>query len=171
MKIAEKKVATFEYKMRDDSGTVLDESGEEPLIYLHGLGNIMVGLEKALEGKSAGDKFQLTLDPADAYGHRDEDLLESFSRSEFEAKDKNNLKIGDQFEMPIDNVDLPEGMDPFIPVTIVKLEGDEVVVDMNHELAGKTLSFDVEIHDVRDATDAELEHGHAHYPGDEHECE
>lgn len=167
MKIAEKKVVTFEYKMTDQSGTVLDESGEEPLIYLHGLGNIVIGLEKALEGRSAGEEFQLTLAPEDAYGHRDPEMMQAVHRDEFEDKD---LKIGEQFEMPIDEDDLPEGMEPFILVTIAQLEDEEVIVDLNHELAGKTLNFDVKIKDVRDATEIELEHEHAHYPGDEHGC-
>jgi FKBP-type peptidyl-prolyl cis-trans isomerase SlyD len=159
MAIENESVVSFHFTLKNDGGEVLDSSsGSEPLTYLHGFGNIIPGLEAALEGKNAGDKFQITLKPEDGYGERDERLVQTIPRNQF--PDTQDLQVGMQFQ-----IRGPQG--PMI-LTVMSVNAQEVVVDGNPELAGQTLHFDEQITEVRKATKEELEQGHAHGPGDSH---
>jgi len=120
---------------------------------VHGMQEIIPGLERALEGHSAGDQFQATIEPADAYGERYEELCLELSRDEFE--DSAELELGMQFSLT--DEDEEETV-----VTVVDFDDDVVVVDGNHPLAGETLHFDVKVHDVRPATAEEIEQSASH---------
>ena len=157
MQIAPNKVATIDYTLTDDTGEVLDSSKDQgPLTYLHGAGNIIPGLEAALEGKSAGDSLNIKVEPDQAYGERDAGLVQTIPRDEFPDDD---IEVGMQFR-----TDSHSG--PRI-LTVVEVTDDDVTVDANHPLAGQTLSFEVKVVNVRDATADELSHGHVH-DGDGH---
>lgn len=159
MNIGKDTAVFFHYELTDDDGETLDSSREsEPLGYLHGFGNIIGGLEEALEGKTAGDKFIVTLEPGQAYGERDEDLVETVSRSIFEGVD--DIEVGMVLRAKSET-----GEDL---VTVTEVAEDEVTLDANHPLAGERLTFDVEITDVRPATEEELSHGHVHAHGHHH---
>jgi len=159
MKIAHQKVVTIEYTLRDEEGTVLDSSKErKPLAYIHGMGNLIPGLETHLNGKSAGDTLNVSIPPADGYGEHDALQVIQVSRKQFEGIEK--LEVGMQFV-----TSTPDGQQV---VTVSKIEDDKITVDGNHPLAGKTLNFDVKVIEVRDATEDELSHGHVHGPGGHH---
>jgi len=152
MIIEKDRVVSIDYTLRDNSGNLIDSSeGSDPLEYLHGNGNIIPGLEKALAGKKAGDKLTCSIAAADAYGERDDSLIFKVNKSEFEGAD---IEVGMQFEA--------HGEEGAQIVTVVGIEGEEVTIDANHPLAGETLNFDVKVVDVREATSEELEHGHVH---------
>ena len=156
MQIAAKKVATIAYTLKDDQGTLIDQAGKsEPFAFITGVGNIIPGLENALEGKTVGDQVKVTIEPAEAYGERDENLKQTLSKEMFEGVDE--VKPGMQFHAQTN-----QGMSV---VTVTGVEGEEVTIDGNHPLAGVTLNFEVDVLDVRDATEEELEHGHVHGPG------
>lgn len=156
MQIAEHSVAAFHYTLTDDDGQVIDTSaGHEPLTYLHGGGQIVPGLEKQMDGRSVGDKFTAVVTPEEGYGVRHEDLVQEVPRAAFAGVE--DLQPGMQFQ--------GHGPQGDINVTVSKVEGDKVVIDGNHPLAGKALHFAVEITDVRAANDEELEHGHVHGAG------
>ncbi len=145
--------------MTDKDGEILDSSeGQEPLSYLHGRGNIIIGLEKALEGKQAGEKLQVTVAPEEAYGIKNETLKLQIPRTAF--KDVDELEPGMRFQVQGD-----EGVQI---VTVTDVGENEVTVDGNHPLAGEALTFDVEVTEIRDATSEELSHGHVHGPGGHH---
>ena len=152
MEVGKNKVVSIAYTLTDTEGNVIDQStAAEPFKILHGAGQIIEGLEKALEGKKTGEKFEITLEPADAYGELVENMIEKVPLSQFEGIE--NLEEGMQLEAHTE-----EGL---VIVTIRSIEGDTVVLDANHPLAGYTLNFDVEVVDVRDATEEEVEHGQA----------
>jgi len=159
MQVAKNKVVAIDYKLTDEAGEVLDTSeGSDPLSYLHGAGNLIPGLEDALEGKSAGDQLQVSVPPAQGYGERNDQLRQTVSRDNFQ--DIDDLQVGMQFQVNANEGD--------VIVSVVEIGDDEVTLDANHELAGMTLHFDVTIREVRDASDEELEHGHVHGPGCDH---
>jgi FKBP-type peptidyl-prolyl cis-trans isomerase SlyD len=159
MVIAQDKVVLIHYTLTNEAGETLDSSsGGEPLAYLHGQGNIISGLEKALDGKQAGDKMNVRVEPADGYGLRDDELIQQVPRRQFGGA---NLKPGMQFHAQ-------SSQGHARVVTVTRIVGDMVTVDGNHPLAGKVLNFDVEVAEVRDATQEELEHGHVHGPGGHH---
>jgi FKBP-type peptidyl-prolyl cis-trans isomerase SlyD len=158
--ILKNKVVALEYTLKDDSGEPIDSSNTgEPLRYIHGTGDMLPGLEKALDGKSAGDNIRVTLPPADAYGQRDEDLILKVERSQFEHPDQ--LEIGTRIHLLT-----PEGS---YDAAIEAIDGDEVTLDANHPLAGVTLEFEVKILEVRAASPEELESGRI--AGDENDTE
>ena len=160
MPIARNKAVSIDYTLTNDAGEVIDSSaGGAPLVYLHGAGNIIVGLEKALEGKQAGDEITVAIEPEDAYGEYSAELVATLSRAMFEGVDE--LEVGMQF-----HASGPDGSMQI--VTIRDLEGDDVIVDGNHPLAGQRLNFQVEVVDVRDATAEEIAHGHIHGEGGHH---
>ena len=160
MQIAQDKVVLIHYTLTDDAGKVLDSSsGGDPLAYLHGQGNIIPGLEKALEGKQAGDKLNVRVEPAEGYGVRDDSLVQQVPRRAFGSVSK--VEPGMQFHAQ-------SAQGQMRVVTVTHVQGDMVTVDGNHPLAGEVLVFDVEVAEVRDATGEELEHGHVHGPGGHH---
>ena len=173
MNIAKDRVVSLTYTLTDSEGKVLDSSQDTgPLAYLHGNGNIIVGLEKALEGKNEGDSFKVTVPAADAYGVRDESLVVNVPRARFQGVE--DIQAGMQFEA--------ETADGSRLVTVTKVSPEMVTVDANHTLAGMDLSFDVSVVSIRAATAEEIEHGHPHHEhagcgcgcgddcGDECEC-
>jgi FKBP-type peptidyl-prolyl cis-trans isomerase SlyD len=158
MQIDAKRAVTFHYSLRDDDGTVLDSSeGQEPLTYLHGEGNVVPGLEKALQGKQAGDEVKATVSPEEGYGQRDDSNIRNVPRRRLPEG-----KIQPGMRMRLDTEGGP------ISALVTAVKGDYVTIDGNHPLAGMTLHFDVKIVSVRDATAEELEHGHVHGPGGHH---
>ncbi len=160
MQIAKDSVVSIEYTLTDDNGAILDQSaGRGPLWYLHGHENIVPGLEKALGGKSVGDKLTVSVPPEDGYGAYDETQTFEVPRSELPAT------IQPQKGMEL-TMRSPNGHS--VPVTILKVKPSSVVMDGNHPLAGKTLHFAVEVSGVRKATKEELAHGHVHAPGGHH---
>lgn len=159
MKISQNKVASIEYTLTDDSGEVLDTSvGGEPLAYIQGMGNIIPGLEAALEDKEVGDSLKVTVAPEDGYGEQNDALVQQVPREMFQGVDE--IEIGMQF-----HAQTAQGL---TVITVTEVIEDLITVDGNHPLAGKTLNFDVKVVDVRDATEEELEHGHAHGAGGHH---
>ena len=156
MIIEDKKVVSFHYELTNQEGEQLESSRDkEPMTYLHGANNIIPGLEKAMVGKSAGDKFQITVEPAEAYGERKEANIQRISAKHF----KNLRKLA-----PGQVVGLQTRQGP-VQVTVVKIGRFNVDVDANHPLAGQALTFDVEVTGVRDASEEETAHGHVHGPG------
>ena len=160
MQVAKHAVVLIDYTLTGPDGKIIDSSkGKQPLPYIHGTGNLIPGLEKALEGKAAGDQLKVTIAPEDAYGKRDESLLQSVPKSAFQGVP--DIKPGMQFRSQS-----PQGVATV--VTVTKVEGDAVTVDANHQLAGVPLTFDVTIKEVRKASQEELAHGHVHGPGGHH---
>lgn len=156
MKIEKNVVVSLAYKVMLEEGVVVDESTvDAPLDYLHGHNNLITGLENELEGKVAGDKFTATVTPEDAYGEHDDALVQRVPAEVFQGVDQ--IEVGMRFL-----ADTDQGP---IPVEVTEVDGDEVVVDGNHMLAGQTLTFEVEVVAVREATADEIEHGHIHQAG------
>jgi FKBP-type peptidyl-prolyl cis-trans isomerase SlyD len=159
MSITRDQVVSIHYTLRDDAGEVIDRSAEgEPLAYLHGRGQLIPGLERELTGRSAGDRLQVKIAPAEGYGEYDRELVQQVPRRAL--KGIGDVRVGMQLQ-----AQTPEGPRA---VTITQLSGDMVTLDGNHPLAGKNLNFDVEVAAVRAATDEELTHGHVHGPGGHH---
>lgn len=159
MQIVKDAVVQIHYTLKNDAGEVLDSSSSaEPLAYMQGHGNLIAGLEKALEGKRAGDSLNVTVAPEEGYGVRDEDLVQDVPRSAFEGIP--NVEVGMQFHA--------ESNHGPRTVTVTKVSPDNITVDGNHPLADQTLHFAVEIIEVRAASKEELSHGHVHGPGGHH---
>ena len=160
MKIADKTVVQFHYTLKDQAGKELESSlNSDPLLYLHGFNNMLVGVEKALTNKEVGDKFSVTLEPKETYGERKEDLTQ-------------RVPVKHLMGLPNKNAKWKAGMTAVVEteqgqrqVTVVKPGRFMVTVDINPPLAGKVLTFDLEVLDVREATAEEIEHGHAHGVG------
>jgi FKBP-type peptidyl-prolyl cis-trans isomerase SlyD len=148
--IDENKVVTFEYTLKNDSGEILDSSEDNgPITYLHGSGNIIPGLEAELEGKKIGDKFHASIEPEDGYGIRNEEFIQKIERERLSHLPK--IEIGMQLQAYDE-----DGMQI---LTIVEISDTDVTLDGNHPLAGQKLHFDVEVTDMRDATEEEIEFG------------
>lgn len=160
MKIAQDKVVTIHYNLKNEAGELLESSFQsDPLAYLHGHHNLIPGLEKALLDLETGAKLDVSVPPEEAYGTRDDRLVETVPKDVF--GDDVSLEVGMQF-----HAQSHDG-NPYV-VTITGIEGDQVEVDGNHPFAGATLNFEVEVMDVREATEEELSHGHVHGPGGHH---
>ncbi|MFP4251565.1 MAG: FKBP-type peptidyl-prolyl cis-trans isomerase [Guyparkeria sp.] len=156
MQVQNDHVVSIDYTLKNDAGEVMDSSEQTgPMAYLHGHQNIIPGLEKALDEKSVGDTLSVSIEPADAYGERDERMVQTVPRSMFQGVDE--IEPGMRFQAQTEG--------GVTVVTIKEVNGDEITLDGNHELAGETLHFDVEIKDVRPASEEEIEHGHVHGPG------
>lgn len=157
--MSQARVVSIHYTLTDDAGTVLDSSRDgEPLSYLEGASNIIPGLEKELLSSKPGEKKVVKVAAKDAYGEKRDDMVVKVPRAQFPADVK--LKEGDRFR---------SGPDHHAPIfTVVSVIGDEITLDGNHPLAGKALSFDVEVTAVRAASDEEVAHGHAHGEGGHH---
>lgn len=159
MQITSGKVVSIDYTLTSDSGEVIDSSeGGQPLVYLHGNGQIIPGLEKALEGQTSGFEAKVKVEAAEGYGLRDEKKLVVVPRDRIDGPGE--LKEGMQLQASNGG-----GMQV---VTVTKIAGDEVTIDANHPLAGVNLNFDVKVRDVREATPEEIDHGHVHGPGGHH---
>ena len=159
MDITADRVVLIHYTLKDDSGAVIDSSaGGEPLAYIQGHGNLVSGLEKALEGKHSGDIVEVSVAPADGYGTHDAALIQRVPKRSLQGSGE--IKKGMQFQGRTEH-----GMRLF---TVTAVVGDMVTLDANHALADKTLNFKVEIVSVREATTEELEHGHVHGAGGHH---
>jgi FKBP-type peptidyl-prolyl cis-trans isomerase SlyD len=160
MQIEKNKAVSIDYTLTDTQGKVLDSSnGGHPLTYLHGGGNIIPGLENALAGKSVGDSVQVTVPPDQGYGQKDPKMIQAVPRKAFAGVA--DIKPGMQF-----NAQSQAGQSRV--VTVVSADAATVTVDANHPLSGQTLNFDVKVVDVRDATQEEIDHGHAHGAGGHH---
>lgn len=154
--ITDQKVVSLNYTVKDTEGQVIDSSeGAAPLVYLHGQGNIIPGLEAALVGKAPGEEFGVTVEPADAYGEYNEEILQVVPRKAFEGVE--NIETGMVFTAQAQNGP--------VQLTVAKVDGDDITVDPNHPLAGKTLHFSGSVIEVREATAEELAHGHVHGEG------
>jgi FKBP-type peptidyl-prolyl cis-trans isomerase SlyD len=153
MQISARNVVYIHYTLKNDAGELLDKSSDdEPLGYLHGGGNIVPGLEKALHGKTPGDAVNVRVPPQEAYGERDDALVQDVPRGAFEGVE--TIEPGMRFQA--------ESRHGPRLITVVDVAEDVVTVDGNHPLAGETLVFDVQVERVRAATEEELAHGHVH---------
>ncbi len=159
MKIEKDRVVRFHYAVAETGQASVENSkdGGEPIAILFGHGNIIPGLEKAMDGREAGDSFQATVPAAEAYGERREGLSQRIPKKHFGAQ---KLEPGMQ-------VVLQTNFGPRA-VTIEKVGMSVVDVDLNHPMAGKDLDFDIEIVEVREASEEELAHGHVHGEGGHH---
>lgn len=152
--IGDNLVVSMHYTLTDDDGQTLDSSeGHEPMAYLHGARNIIPGLEKAMIGKTVEDTFKVSIEPAEAYGEIVPELIQTVDRAAFQGVDQ--IEVGMAFDA--------QGDDGLAQRIIVKqVDGDQITVDANHELAGQTLHFEVKVVAIREATQEELDHGHVH---------
>lgn len=159
MQIAERSVVSFNYTLTNTAGEVLDTStGRAPLTYLHGVGQIVPGLEGAMAGHVAGDRFEVDVAAEDGYGERVEQLIQTVPRAAFQGVD--HLEVGMQFQ-----AQTGQGA---LSVVVTSIDGDHVTVDGNHPLAGEALHFAIEVTDVREASVEEVLHGHVHGEGGHH---
>ena len=150
LKVEENKVVTFEYTLKNDNGDILDSSSDHaPLVYIHGSGNIIPGLESELEGKQIGDKFHATIAPEDAYGIRYDELVQKIEREKLAHLD--TIEVGMQLQAYDE-----EGMQI---LTVKEVSDTDVTLDGNHPLAGERLHFDVEVTGIREATEEEAMFG------------
>jgi FKBP-type peptidyl-prolyl cis-trans isomerase SlyD len=155
MNISNDRVVSINYTLTDARNQVLDSTGVEPFLYLHGHQNIIPGLEKALDGKKQGDSFKINIPAAEAYGERNDKLVATVPLNRFTGV--NTVTEGMRFHAETQEGELQM-------VTVAKVEGDTVTIDANHPMAGLDLNFAVEVVDIREASEEELEHGHVHSP-------
>lgn len=155
MQITKHKVAAIHYTLTDNDGKVLDTSdGRDPLYYIHGIGNLIPGMEEGLEGKVKGDKFNIKVAPEKGYGVKDSSMVQEVPRAAFGTQE---IQVGMQFQANRGQV-----------VTVTKVGLESITVDANHPLAGVELNFAVEVIEIRDASAEEISHGHVHGPGGHH---
>ena len=153
MKIGNNTVVSFQYLLRNDQQEAVDSSlPEDPLVYLHGNDDLIAGLERALQGKGSGDEFSVVIEPTEGYGDPDPELIQQVNAEEFSDV---TIEPGMQLEGEDDDGNV-------VTISIDKIEGDQVTVNMNHPLAGETLHFDIKVESVREASNEEIEHGHPH---------
>ncbi|USD38394.1 MULTISPECIES: peptidylprolyl isomerase [Ferrimonas] len=174
MKIAANTVVTMHYRLRDGDGELIEDSFDgQPMQYMHGTNNLIPGLEAELNDKAAGDKMSVSVAPEQAYGPYQDGLKQEVPMAAFAGVE--DIAPGMRFMAETDQGPTP--------VTVTEVKDDTVVVDGNHPLAGVTLNFDVEVVEVRAATEEEIAHGHLHAEGgccgggcsgedkgDDHEC-
>lgn len=154
MVIQNNSVVSIHYHLTDDSGNQLDSSaGRGPLKYIQGTKNIIAGLEKALTGKSVGDKFKVSVQPEDGYGVIDHDKIQELPRSAFAGVDE--IEPGMQFHGEDSNGNVQN-------IIVMDVSDDKITIDANHPLAGKVLHFDISVEEIREATAEEISHGHVH---------
>jgi len=156
MKVDKHTVVSLHYTLKNNDGNVLDTSqGGDPLVYLHGVGNLIPGLEKEINGKEEGTEFQATVPPEEAYGQRNEEFIKTVSKNDFQGDEE--LQVGMQVQIQSQSGEKALAM-------VSDIKGENVDLDLNHPLAGETLHFEVKIEGVRQATAEEIEHKHAHGP-------
>lgn len=153
MKISKDKVVSIHYTLTNDAGEVVDSSVQrgEPLQYIQGHRNLIPGMENGLEGHEKGDKFVIDVEPKDGYGEKRPELIQQVPKQQFGEQE---VGVGMQF-----NAQTEQGP---VMVTITDVNDEFVTVDANHALAGENLHFDVEVMEVREATESEIAHGHVH---------
>lgn len=153
MKISKDKVVSIHYTLTNDNGDVVDSSVDrgEPLKYIHGHNNLIPGMENGLEGSQQGDKLTIDVEPKDGYGEVREELIQQVPRAQFGEQE---IAPGMKF-----NAQTQQGP---IMVTVKEVTPENITVDANHDLAGENLHFDVEVIEIREATDSEISHGHVH---------
>jgi len=160
MKVGKDKVVLMHYTLKNDAGDVIDSSdGADPLPFLQGHGNIIPGLESALEGSKVGDKLDVSIKPEEGYGERMKDAIQEIPSSALQGVDE--VKVGMQLQSQ------DKDGNAFL-VSVTKIEDDKITVDGNHPLAGQTLHFSVSIESIRKAEAEELSHGHVHADGQHH---
>lgn len=162
MKIGKNTVVSLLYELSDDEGVLL-EKANDPVSYLHGgYDGIFPAVEEELQGKDIGTRFDVVMEPDEAFGEYEHELVRVEPRNLF----PDNVEVGMRFEGGAEGAD----DDDYMLYTVVEVTDDEVTVDGNHPLAGKTLNFSGTVTDVRAATEEELAHGHAHEPdGHQHQ--
>jgi len=159
--VEDERVVVVHYRLSDDDGNQIDSSEEsQPISYLHGRGQILPGLEQALEGKAAGYQAKIVVAPEDGFGLHQQEFVIEVPRAQFDFEIERGSVIEAQ---------LPDGRSRHLQVE--DFSDESVTLDGNHPMAGKTLHFDITVASVREATSEELEHGHVH--GGEHDepCE
>ena len=157
MKVGKDKVVLMHYTLKNDTGDVIDSSdGADPLPFLQGHGNIIPGLESALEGSKVGDKLDVSIKPEEGYGERMKDAIQEIPSSALKGVEE--VKVGMQLQSQ------DKDGNAFL-VNVTKIEDDKITVDANHPLAGQTLHFSVSIESIRKAEAEELSHGHVHADG------
>ncbi len=160
MPVCKGQVVSIAYKLTDENGLLIDEAGtDDPLVYLHGYNNLIAGIEEALQDEDDGSSVSCEVAPDKGYGAYDENLDLIVPLDQFPEDQHDQLAEGVQFQAPH-----PESGESLM-FTIHKMEGDNVYVSGNHPLAGKNLSFDLEVCGIRDATEEEIQHGHPHGAG------
>ena len=158
MKVSLNKVIAIHYTLTNNEGTVLDSSnGRSPLNFIHGLGHLIQGMEEGIDGKEVGNKFQLKVSPEKGYGNYQNEMVQQVPLSAFAGQE---IKVGMQFEAGTEE-------QRFL-VNIKAIDAETVTVDGNHPLAGVELNFDIEIMDIREATEDEIAHGHVYGPEGHH---
>jgi FKBP-type peptidyl-prolyl cis-trans isomerase SlyD len=155
--ISKGKVVGFSYELKNSKGEILEKS-DQPMEYLHGNNNIIIGLEKEMNGLKVGDSKLVKVKPVDGYGEYDKDLRFEVPRKNF--PDDVNIQVGMEFQTETET-------GPLV-IVVKEVAKDKIVVDGNHPLAGQELHFDVKIESLRDATPQELTHGHVHHEGHDH---
>ena len=160
MKIAKNTVVSMDYTLTDDKGEVIDSSKEGgPLNYIQGHGQIVPGLERAMEGKAIGAEFSVSIEPKDGYGERHAERTITVPRSDLPPD--LDPEVGMQLAGEGKNGDP-------VPLWVTEVGAKEITLDGNHPLAGKTLNFAITVRDIREVTEEELSHGHVHGPGGHH---
>lgn len=162
-KISQGKVAEIEYTMWLSNGEIADDTEGKPMPYLHGAGEIIPGLEAALEGRAAGDSFRLELSPSDAYGEIDDSLTDELPRDYF--PEDVEVALGDEITVETEDGDEMVGY-------VTEVEGDTISVDFNHPFAGEPIKIEVKVVAVREATAEELAQGYVDDPhaDERHSC-
>jgi len=157
MHISKNSVVAIDYKLTIEGGIIVDASEKgAPLVYLHGIGNLIPGLEKALEGLEAGAEKKVVVEAKDGYGEYEDEKVREVPKTQF--PDDATFQVGDRV-----TAHSPDGQ--AIEARIKLISPENVTLDFNPELAGKTLNFDVKVVEVRAASKEELAHGHVHGPG------
>lgn len=160
MKIEQNKVVEFSYELEVDGQVVDHTTKERPLDYIHGTGSLLPKLEEHIQGMEPGDKFEITLSPADGYGEVDQDRIIDLPKAAFEV----NGEIREDLLVPGTTIPMLNSMGGVIPGVVLEVNGDNVKMDLNHRMAGKTLHFKGEVLSVREATEKELTEGlHGEY--------
>lgn len=158
--IKQHSVVTIHYELKNSEGEVLDSSkGQDPLVYLHGAGNIIVGLEEQLIGKKVGDVVEAVVSPEKGYGLPVDALIQTVPREAF-GDEIEKVEVGMRFQ-----AETEQGP---VPVVVTAMDEKTVTVDGNHPLAGQELHFTVSVSEVREASAEEIDHGHVHGPGGHH---
>jgi FKBP-type peptidyl-prolyl cis-trans isomerase SlyD len=157
--IGKNSVVSMHYTLKNDDGEVMDSSdGKPPMVYLHGANNIIPGLENEMTGKTSGTSFNASISPTDAYGEVKPELVQVINKSMFQGVE--SIEAGMTF--------VAQGDGGQQQVRVTAVENEDVTIDANHPMAGLTLHFEIEIADVREATEQEIEHGHVHADGADH---